>query len=230
MAFDSLPPVTSSPPETGWIGDAPEWPVIPNNGRVVFLAESASRLERRLIKRWVESRRPGDVSADRAELVMLPPSRRRGRRRLGPELEATLAGGGDPLMAPLRVIWQGPLHESRRSSSALSLLTLGDPRDPNWLRQAWVLKRDPNRCLIVAGEPATASDLRARWTEAAGAEPSETLGFADFVAQTATLALERAERKIRGARYKVPRLVHEQILGRPSFRGGLARLVSEQRA
>jgi glycerol-3-phosphate O-acyltransferase len=230
MASDSLPPVTSSPPDTGWIGDTPEWPVLANNDRVVFLAESASRLERRLIKRWAESRRPEDVSADRAELVMLPPSRRRGRRRLGPELEATLAGGGDPLMAPLRVIWQGPLHEGKRSSSALSLLTLGDPRDPNWLRQAWVLKRDPSRCLIVAGEPATASDLRARWTEAAGTEPSETSGFADFVAQKATLALERAERKIRGARYKVPRLVHEQILGRPSFRGGLARLVSEQRA
>ena len=30
--------------------------------------------------------------------------------------------------------------------------------------------------------------------------------------------------RVRGARYKVPRLVHEEILGRPGFRGGLNRI------
>jgi glycerol-3-phosphate O-acyltransferase len=47
------------------------------------------------------------------------------------------------------------------------------------------------------------------------------------VNRQAVLALERAERGLRGARYKVPRLVREDILGRPSFIGGLARLAKE---
>lgn len=131
-------------------------------------------------------------------------------------------------MAPLRVIWRAPLQDGTRRVSLLGLLTAGDPRDPNWIRQIWVLRRDPDRCVIVAGEPAFASSLRERWTRSCGAESGETLGFAEFVAQKATLALERAERHVRGARYKVPRLVREEILGRPAFRGGLARILNEK--
>jgi glycerol-3-phosphate O-acyltransferase len=57
-----------------------------------------------------------------------------------------------------------------------------------------------------------------------GASEGETTGFAGFVVRQASLALERAERRLRGARYKVPRLVREDILARPAFRGGLAQL------
>ncbi len=56
---------------------------------------------------------------------------------------------------------------------------------------------------------------------------AQTVGLAEFVALQAALALERAERRLRGARYKVPRLVHEAILSRPAFRGALARLARE---
>ncbi len=197
---------------------------------MVFLVDASSRLERQLIERWIEHARPAETVQDAVEVIAIPSSRRGRRRRVGSELEAALAIPGDPLMCPLRVIWRGPLRDGRRTTSAWSLLTLGDPRDPNWLRQAWVLRRSPDRCVIVAAEPATASQLRESWIESSGAESAETAGFAEFVTQRATLALERAERSIRGARYKVPRLVHEQILGRPAFRGGLARIATQQRA
>jgi glycerol-3-phosphate O-acyltransferase len=133
-------------------------------------------------------------------------------------------------MAPLRVIWRGPLRNGVRTVSLLGLLTAGDPRDPNWIRQYWILGRDSDRCLIVAGEPALASNLRERWIESSGPNSAETIGFAEFVSQKATLALERAERRIRGARYKVPRMVREEILGRPAFRGGLSQIMDELRA
>ena len=210
--------------------DGPKWPDAASSSRVVFLVDASSRLERKLIERWIEHTRPAEASKDAVDVIAIPSSRRGRRRSVGSELEAALAIPGDPLMCPLRVIWRGPLRDGRRTTSAWSLLALGDPRDPNWLRQAWVLRRSPDRCVIVAAEPATASNLRARWIESSGAESAETAGFAEFVTQKATLALERAERGIRGARYKVPRLVHEQILGRPSFRGGLARIATQQRA
>jgi len=104
------------------------------------------------------------------------------------------------------------------------VLRFGDPRDPGPLRQRWILWREPDRCRIVAGDPAPASELRSRWREAAGASARETTSLAEFVTRQATLALERAERRLRGARYKVPRLVHEDILGRAEFRGGIAQL------
>ncbi|MEZ4356183.1 MAG: glycerol-3-phosphate 1-O-acyltransferase [Myxococcota bacterium] len=219
----------------------PEWPEVEPGRRIVFLVDAASRVERRLIERWIAQQAPhatGEGASEPRvpELIPIPSSRRRPRRptrrkpSLDPRLEAALATSDDPLLAPLRVIWRAPLRNGQRRASLLGLLTAGDPRDPNWIRQSWVLLRDPDRCKIVAGEPALASDLRARWTEACGADHAETTGFADFVVQKATLALERAERRVRGARYKVPRLVHEEILGRPAFRGGLARILESRRA
>jgi len=206
----------------------PGWPSEDPDSRIVFLVDAASRVERDLIAQWVEATRPESSAADGFELLPIPSTRRRRRKsRLDPRLEAILATAGDPLMAPLRVIWRGPLRNGHRRVRLWSLLTAGDPRDPSWLRQHWILRRDPDRCVIVAGEPATASDLRRRWTEACGIESGETEGFAEFVARKATLALERAERAIRGAQYKVPRLVHEEVLGRPAFRGGLLRMAEE---
>src|SRR5262249_58875169 len=48
-----------------------------------------------------------------------------------------------------------------------------------------------------------------------------------FVTRRAGLALERAERRVRGLRYKVPRFVREDIVSRPAFRGGIARLAQQ---
>jgi len=204
---------------------------VPAGRRIVFLLEAASRVERRLLEDWVESNRPAGRDSGLDQIVAIPCPRRskparlgRARRAPDPALEAALATAGDPLMAPLRIVWLAPLRGGVRESSFAGLLLTGDPRDPNWLRQAIVARRSPDRCLVVAGEPALASNLRMRWTALCGSDETETIGFADFVRQKATLALERAERRVRGARYKVPRLVHEEILGRPSFRGGLQRI------
>jgi len=131
------------------------------------------------------------------------------------------------LLAPLRVVWLARKHDGQRSAHFSDLLRLGDPRDPGTLRQQWILRHDPERCRIVAGEPATASELRERWRGAGGVDLSQTTGLAEFVARQAGLALERAERRVRGARYKVPRLVEQDILGRPAFVGGLTNLARE---
>src|SRR6266568_1346818 len=145
------------------------------------------------------------------------PAATRGARR-------PAARGDDPLLAPLRVAWLPAEQDGVRPARLAQLLTLGDPRDPGRLRQARVLRRHPHRCCIVAGEPAPASELRERWRRAGGADFAHTAGLPDFVARQAALALERAERRLRGARYKVPRFLEEEIVARPAFRGGIARL------
>ncbi len=205
----------------------PDWPDAAAE-RVVFLLDASSGLERRLLEGWIARHRPAACSQASVEVVAIPPSRRRRRsRRPDPRLEASLATDGDPLLAPLRVAWEREKVPGQRENPLRELLTLGDPRDPGRLRQEWTLRRHPERCRIVAGEPAHAADLRERWRSACGADFGHTTGLAEFVARQATLALERAERRLRGARYKVPRLVHEDILARPTFRGGIARLARE---
>jgi glycerol-3-phosphate O-acyltransferase len=192
--------------------------------RTVYLLDAATAVEERLLLDWVEARPAAGGPGH--ECITIPSSRRPRRRRpLDPRLEASLAAADDPIFAPLRVAWlPGDEPSGQGLRSFLRLLILGDPRDPGSARQRWLLRRAPERARVVDAEPAPASDLRRRWRSAVGAE---TTGLAEFVARQAYLALERAERRIRGSRYKVPRFVREEILARASFRGGIARLARE---
>ena len=207
----------------------PDWPLGPavEDRPVVFLLDAASSLEEQILRGWIERHRPEGAFDD---AIAIPATRRRrhGRTALDPRLEEALATREDPLLAPLRVAWLAPKRGDRRTAGPGDLLRLGDPRDPGLLRERWVASRASDRCRIVAGEPATSSELRRRWTEAGGSDEAQTLGLAEFVVRQAQLALERAERRLRGARYKVPRFVHDDILSRPSFRGGVARMAREQ--
>lgn len=202
----------------------PPWPGVAGR-RTLFLADASSPLERRILRAWIERNCPeGDRDV---EVVAIPPARRPSRRVGLETLEAALAAGDDALLAPLRVAWLPRKRDGVREVRLSDIPRFGDPRDPGRLRQRWVLSREPDRCRVVAGEPAPVSQLRDRWRDAGYQDAEETTGFSEFVARQAVLALERAERQLRGARYKVPRLVREDVLNRPGFRRGLARLARE---
>ncbi|HME72242.1 MAG TPA: glycerol-3-phosphate 1-O-acyltransferase [Myxococcota bacterium] len=207
--------------------DEPAWPEA-GGRRVVFLLDASSTLERHLLNSWLRRKRPSTASAGDYDVIYLPPSRRRRRRQdLDPRLQSELAASDDPLLAPLRVAWLPALREGVRAVQLSDLLTFGDPRDPGSLRQAWVLRRHPDRCRVLAAEVAPVSELRRRWREAGTTDTHLISGLPEFVCRQAALALERAERRLRGARYKVPRFVHEEIFARPDFRGDLAALAHE---
>jgi len=85
-----------------------------------------------------------------------------------------------------------------------------------------MLNRAPEYTHVVVGEPALLSDLRRRFQQqTAGAD-----SFAVFIRRQGELALERAERTASG-RYKLPRLVPEEVRASRSFTTGVRRL-SEQ--
>ncbi len=189
----------------------------------VFLVDASSRVERNLIETWIAEHGNGKHST----AVPIPPSRRPSSTTVDERLEATLASGADPMLAPLRVAWFPKTVNGVRAARMSDLSTFGDPRDPGVLRQMWILRAAPERCRIVEGEPAPLSDLRRRWRDACGSDTAQTLGLAEFVARQAALALERAERRVRGARYKVPRFVRDDILTRANFRGALSNLAAE---
>ena len=206
----------------------PAWPAISGaGGRILFLVDASSAFERRLLHAWIERSRPEDADDADWDALDIPPSRRRRRVSLA-KLDDCLSASDDLLLAPLRVAWIPRKQRGVRVARFSDVLRHGDPRDPSSFRQRVIARNERDRCRIVAGEPATAGELRERWREAMGTAGGETTGFTDFVARQAALALERAERRLRGARYKVPRLVHEDILARPAFRGGLARLARRQ--
>ncbi len=208
----------------------PTWPGR-DGQRVVFLLDASSGYENRLLREWIESARPESLEPELVDVLRIPASRRRpwreARRRPGRGLEASIAAPGDRLLAPLRVCWRPPEREGERRVLFRDLCLFADPRDPPRLRQRLIRLRDPSRCRIVLAEPATVSQLRERWRRAGGTDAGETGGLASFVVRQAHFALERAERRLRGNRYKVPRFVREDILARPAFRGSLRGLARE---
>ena len=207
----SFPPDPSAPLDL-----EPSFPA--GEGPIVILADASTALERALIEGWAR-RQDAEV-----EFVALTPSRRRRPgRRTDPALGRRIGRGDDPLLVPVRVIWMPPERHGRRTASWRDVLKLGDPRDPDPLRQYVILGWFPGRVGIVAGEPARATELlRMHETSV------EVSTLVEFVTRRAHLALERAERSIRGNRYKVPRLLHAEIVGQAEFRDGVTRLGAER--
>ena len=161
----------------------------------LVVADVRTTTERALVQQWADTAYPGQPVVDVDEL--------RG-----------IALGPDVTVAPVRVTW---LPEERASGDRLNLgelLLLTQPRRP-WRPWQQVLSRvRPDSAVVTAAETATGAELRSRYHERYG--EVET-GLPAFVRRQALMSLDRAERQVLGSRYKVPRLIAEQILDKPAF-------------
>ena len=197
----------------------PGWPG--GEGRpTVILTDAASKVELRIVESWIERNRPRSTPV---ETLRIPPSRRRKpNQRPDARLAARLHRGDNPLVVPIRVVWTPAQQNGRRTLTLRDFLTLRDPRDPDVVTQHLTLRRNPDRVHLALGDAAAAGELRSLWDQSVEAVP-----FEDYVARRAWLALERAERRLRGTRYKIPKFVREEILSRGDFQDGLARIAPE---
>jgi len=140
-------------------------------------------------------------------------------------LDQTLLDGADDLrLAPVRVAWLPAEHDGGRAARLNDMLPGHDPYHPGERQQQRILARQPGRAAVLVGEPATVGSLRQQWAQATGGE--DPAGFAGYVARRATLALDRAEYRLLGPRYKTPSLVKEEIGSSRRFRDGLQALGS----
>jgi len=203
----------------------PRWPI--KKGPYLVLLEVSGPLERRLLTGWIERNRPQDADRGDVQVAILPRTRRRDRRRIDPRIEAFLQSGTDPLLIPLRVCWLPAKRHGRRSVGWRDLLSFGDPRDPDPLRQYAIYNWRPDRVRIVAGEAQRASQLRQAWDAPNGRGRSSGVSLALFAAAQAWIELERGERKLRGSRYKVPKFPRESLIESPTFTAGVAQLAQE---
>ena len=171
-------------------------------GQTVVLTQAATPTEARLIRERIAA----------AGGTEQPPV------SLGPAADglprAVLDRDPDVRLVPVRVAWLPP----ERAGKLADFVPGNDPYHPAERQQRRILARHPERATVLAGEPATLGSLRQRWVEATGGEGD----FGAYVARRATLALDRAEYRLRGPGYKTPSLVKEEILASRRFRAGLA--------
>ena len=200
------------------------WPK--ERGPFVALIDASSRLEEKLITDWLDE--VCETCPDPVDRFRIPPSRRRRPfATVDTRLSERLAREDDPLCVPIRVAWLAPERDGVRKVRLVDVLKPGDPRDPNPIQQRYILERHPDRCRIVVGEPARRSFLEKRWSSPTGRGPADGTSLGEYVAIQAWLALERAERSIRGQRYKVPVFLREDLFWSRPFQSGVMKLAAE---
>jgi glycerol-3-phosphate O-acyltransferase len=206
-------------------------PGIPS-GPCVYIAPLDTHTDERVVRaslaaaglpvpRWIASGR-GRVGARQlregflaGESVLAPLA----APRSGPDLLARLLSWADEAdvdvtLVPVEALW-GP----EGGSPSLWNILLGNPFDPpNWCRAVWgVVARLRGALRVIVGRPGTRRELQAQ-----SSRPEDALALSAFVRGQAVKALSVPERQVLGDRYKVPRLVADQILQEPEFRNRVA--------
>jgi glycerol-3-phosphate O-acyltransferase len=183
----------------------------------LVLASVSSAAERELLSDWLQQQRREHPESNVAVLELPdgdpPPGV---LARLVGELE----GDEDRSVVPVRVFWVPGGLPTR--SKVVSLISGRDTYRPPEILQRRILKRDPSRARVVAGEPAKVSELRQQWSDTTVGENPRDL--ARFVIRRASLAIERVELRLLGPEYKSPQLIKPEILESARFRDGLEKI------
>jgi glycerol-3-phosphate O-acyltransferase len=210
-------------------------PAAPARTPRLALAAEVSDNERRLIGQWLRSgglercapAEPGDSTPTDLDGSTPPELLVAADAGFPARLQRHADAGKDALIIPVRVVWLPRERDGDRRTRWSDLVLLANPRKPGRRRQQRIASREPDRCRIVAGEAALLSDLRTRHQAETGSSPdpaADPAALARYVRRAAVVTLERAERRLIGDRYKVPRLVAEQITDGAAFREQLSAL------
>ena len=169
---------------------------------------------------WIARGPDAAPSARRGQHIPIPQRRRRRRERVASaRLEACWP------RATIRCSFRCGSRGCRRSATA-SAWCACPTCSPSAIRatrarcaQRWILRRSRDRCRIVAGEPAPASELRERWRDG-GRRRSRPRrrGLAEFVARQAALGARarRAPPARRALQGPAPRARGHPRAARPS--------------
>ncbi|MEL7025248.1 MAG: glycerol-3-phosphate 1-O-acyltransferase [Pseudomonadota bacterium] len=187
----------------------------------LFILDAAHQLEAEHLKEWITQTAPDGVQP---VCLLLPIANRQeaiDARALIPFLELDSVTE----LVPVRIVWQQAKPQRTRPPRFRDLLR-GDFRQPSEKKARQILKQEPDRAECVSATSATLAELQQRF-EATGQSAADRAGLAQFIAGRAGLALDIAERKLRGGRYKVPRRIADNMKASRRYQQALARVADE---
>ncbi len=145
-------------------------------------------------------------------------------------LQMALQVPNETLVLPVRVVWKtqfdGINGQPITSKPKFRDLLRGNSRLPNKKKAQKIIDSDPSRALCILGKPATVGDLSERYDQRRKITQIDS-DLAEYVAEQASLALEVAERRLRGSRYKVPTQVSKQVRASDRYRAGLLEIAEK---
>jgi glycerol-3-phosphate O-acyltransferase len=180
----------------------------------LVLASVSSKAESDLLNHWLVAQRRAHPDTS-VEVLRIP--HRDPTPHLVDELAKKLSATELRMVVPVRVFWV-PAGLPTRAKIAGLISGRETYRPPELLQRA-ILKKDPSRARIVAGDPAKVSELRSQWDADVVGDSQQD--FARFVLRRANLAIERIELRLLGPEYKSPRLLTDEIMASTRFINGM---------
>jgi glycerol-3-phosphate O-acyltransferase len=191
------------------------WPDV-DNPAITFLLDVRDDFEAKLLRDWVEAQRP-ESATPHYRFIRLP------KGRAGNLLGELKAQGKDVWVQPLRVAW---LPSARRTGRfSFQDIFAGRIAEPGSLRRRWLAKHRPHRVAYIVGDGAPLGGLRERLCDDDTVVSKEELS--EFIVSQALIALERSERTLRGARYKVSRILPGDVFANADFRDLMANVAQQ---
>ena len=192
--------------------------------QVLFIVDAEHQVEERLLLEWLNNTRSQAEYTGTVSHCVVP---------IAPDpedipsdgLQMALQVAETTLVVPVRVVWKTKLDKLDGRPRLKDLLR-GNPRRPNQRQAEKILEADRARAQCIMGKPATVADLTERYEERRKIAEIDA-NLADYVAEQASLALEVAERRLRGSRYKVPRQVSKQVRASDRYKKGLQEISRE---
>ena len=189
------------------------WPT-KDTDNVLFVLDASHRVEQQHLEAWLERERTKHPFTGDVDYVVVPIADAP-ERIPSDALIPALRVPDNTMVVPIRIVWLKGLDVKSATPRFRDLL-FGNPRHPGLFRARRVLKNHPMRAKCISGTPATLAELRQRLQQRIGTAPDGDQ-LADFVAGQASLALDIAERRLRGSRYKVPRRVANNLKSSREF-------------
>lgn len=193
--------------------------------KILFILDAAHKVEEELLRTWLaDSRRAAGYIGDEQKFVL----------SIAADPEDVDVRGFDKvldlepqtLVVPVRIVWKSSLDDLNEAPRWQDMVALSKQRRPSKAKARRILQSDPSRAVCITATPATLEDLIERY------EDRRKNAFVDkdlahYVAGQAALALEVAERRLRGSRYKIPRRVADQIRASFRYKQGIQKLSRE---
>ena len=192
-----------------------------NSRSVLFIVDAEFALEQELLLDWVKQHKPEGVEQHHVVVPIAHDPEDIPTKKLAPALELDDA----TTVAPIRVVWRTNLDNTTNKPRWRDLLR-GNPRRPSRRRAKKIYQNDANNAICILGPPATLGELKQRY-ERRRENSMVDRSLAEYVAGQASLALEVAERRMRGSRYKIPRQVARQIRVSDRYKQGLQPIIEE---
>ncbi|MBT8139333.1 MAG: glycerol-3-phosphate 1-O-acyltransferase [Gammaproteobacteria bacterium] len=191
---------------------------------ILFILDAALDVEVELLRDFIEEQRAtaeyeGDVLS-----VVLPIFRNQ-EDIPSEKLAQVLKVNKNTQVVPVRVAWLRSLNQKNHSPRLRDLI-FGDPRRPGPWRARRYLRGGDERVKVLVAKSASIEQLETRMREHRGTDYTEA-AFCEFVAGQAGLALDLAERSLRGNRYRVPRRVATNLMHSPSYQKAMQQLAAD---